>query len=77
MSSVEKGYSILRILATLAIIGLFIADYAFDVMAKSPPIWAYIIPGLLALGIESAALGRLIMQAVKGMAGISDEDPKI
>jgi len=73
MPNSKQGFSLLRGVAVVAVIGLFIADYVFDVMAKDVPAWAYIIPGLLALGIESAALGRLVIQAVKAFARISDE----
>lgn len=63
-----------RAIAIAAIIALFIADFAFDILAKPPPWWAYLVPGLLALGIEGPAVGRLLMQVVRAAARISHEE---
>lgn len=75
MPDAKQRFSMLRMVAVLAIIGLFIADYVFDIMAKAPPMWAYLVPGLLALGIEGAAVARLIMQVVKAIAHVPN-DPR-
>lgn len=63
-------FPVFRAVAVVAVMGLFAADYAFGVMAKPPPWWAYAVPGLLALGIEARAVGRLIMQLVRGVARV-------
>ncbi|WIY23361.1 hypothetical protein [Parasedimentitalea psychrophila] len=69
-----KGFPWVRAIAIAAIIALFVADYAFNILAKPPPWWAYLVPGLLALGIEGPAVGRLLMQVVRGTARISQEE---
>ncbi|EBA11800.1 hypothetical protein [Roseobacter sp. CCS2] len=66
----------IRAISLLAVVGLFIADFGFDAMAKNPPVWAYAIPGLLALGIEVKALQRLAVQALQAFARIPSEDDK-
>ena len=60
----------IRLIAIATTIGLFVADYGFGALAKDPPVWAYTIPGLLALGIEATALQRLVVQALKVFARI-------
>ena len=30
----------LRLICVLAVLGLFIADFGFGIMAKQPPVWA-------------------------------------
>lgn len=69
-----KGFPWIRAIAIAAIITLFVADYAVNILAKAPPWWAYLVPGLLALGIEGPAVGRLLMQVVRGAARISQEE---
>ena len=76
MSEVDKKIRFVQIIALLFVCGLFAADYGFDAMAKPPPKWAYIVPGLLGLGLEPNALRRLIVQIVKAMAGVPPEDRK-
>ncbi|WP_299085097.1 hypothetical protein [uncultured Ruegeria sp.] len=72
-----RNFSWLRVVAVIAIIALFTADYAFDLMAKAPPWWAYAVCGLLALGIEEKAVGRLVMQIIRAVAKVpQDEDRK-
>lgn len=68
------GFPWIRAIAIAVIIALFIADFAFDILAKAPPWWAYLVPGLLALGIEGPAVARLLMQVVRGAARISQEE---
>lgn len=63
----------IRATAVVSVIALFVADFAFDIMAKSPPMWAYLVPGLLALGIEGQAVARLLMQVVRGLAGAAEK----
>lgn len=70
----NPGFPWVRVIAIAVIIALFIADFAFDILAKPPPWWAYLVPGLLALGIEGPAVGRLLMQVVRGAARISHEE---
>jgi len=67
-------FSWIRAVSVLSIIALFVADFAFDVMAKDPPLWAYLVPGLLALGIEAPAVGRLLMQLVRAAARVPYEE---
>jgi len=62
-----------RVAAFLAVAGLFVADFGFGAMAKEPPIWAYAVPGLLALGIEIKALQRLIIEALRALARVPSE----
>ena len=69
----ERGAA-LRWVAGIGCVALFVADYGLNVMAKPVPTWAYIIPGLLALGMEMNALRRLVLQAVRVMARIPPED---
>ena len=69
----NKPFPWVRVIAIAAIIALFVADYAVNILAKAPPWWAYLVPGLLALGIEGPAVGRLLMQLVRGAARISEE----
>ena len=69
-----KAFPWVRLLSIAAIIALFVADYAFNILAKTPPWWAYLVPGLLALGIEGPAVGRLLMSVVRGFARISQEE---
>lgn len=74
MPDTRKGAFWIRFTAIIATIGLFIADYGFNALAKDPPVWAYAIPGLLALGIEAGAIARLVMQAMRAMARIPLDD---
>lgn len=67
--------NLIRFISLLAVIALFVADYGFGVMAKSPPLWAYGAPSLLALGIEGPALARLVVQLLRASAGIQ-QPPK-
>jgi len=64
----------IRAISIIAVIALFVADFAFDIMAKKPPLWAYLVPGLLALGIEARAVGRLLMQVVRAAAKVPSEE---
>ncbi len=70
MSETEKTIGFVQIIALLCTIGLFIADFGLGVMAKAPPMWAYVVPGLLGLGVEFRALRRLLVQAVRAWAKI-------
>ena len=74
MSSTKRAFRTLQWVAMVCVIVLFILDYALDVMAKTPPWWAYAILGLLALGVEAPALRRLVVQAVKVAARIPLEE---
>ena len=65
---------LIRWAAGVGCVALFVADYGFNVMAKPVPPWAYIIPGLLAVGIEMNALRRLLLQAVRVMARIPPDE---
>ena len=65
-----------RFFAMAATVALFVADYAFNVMAKPPPLWAYLVPGLLALGVEGNALARLLMQMLRAAARIPPDQSK-
>ena len=64
----------MRFISMAAVVGLFVADYGFGVMAKAPPVWAYAAPGLLALGIEAPAVARLVMQALRAFAGVPPQN---
>ena len=66
----HRGGFWIRLISAVSVIGLFAADYGFGVMAKAPPVWAYALPGLLALGIEVRAVGRLVMQAMRAFVGL-------
>jgi hypothetical protein len=70
----KKSFPWVQALAIAAIIALFVADYAFNVLAKAPPWWAYVVPALLALGVEGPAVGRLLMQVVRGVARIPQQE---
>ncbi|WP_120636018.1 hypothetical protein [Ruegeria sp. EL01] len=72
----ERNVSWLRVIAVASVIALFVADYVFNLMAKAPPWWAYALPGLLALGIEGPAVGRLLIQIVRAAARVPQEDEK-
>jgi hypothetical protein len=74
MSDVEGKIRWIQVLSFVSVVALFIADYAFGIMAKEPPLWAYLVPGLLALGIEARAVGRMLMQIVRGVAKSNKED---
>ncbi|WP_434286321.1 hypothetical protein [Celeribacter sp. SCSIO 80788] len=74
MAEDSKKFGLVQVIAVLFVIGLFAADYGFDVMAKQPPWWAYVVPGLLALGLEVRALRRLVVQAVRVAAKLPPED---
>lgn len=73
MPDVTRSMFWLRLICVLAVLGLFIADFGFGIMAKQPPVWAYAIPGLLALGIEVQAVARLAMQALRAFARVPPE----
>lgn len=73
MSNIQKRFQWIRFLSFLFVAGLFIADVGFDALAKEVPVWAYAIPGLLALGIEAPAVARLAMQALRAFARIPPE----
>jgi len=62
-----------RLICVTALIALFVADFGFGIMAKPPPVWAYALPGLLALGIEVKAVARLAMEALRAFARIPPE----
>lgn len=64
----------IRLLAILACVALFVADYALDVMAKEPPFWAYGLPILLALGVEINAIRRLAVRAIEVLARLPKDD---
>ncbi|MFY0619128.1 hypothetical protein [Shimia sp.] len=72
----KTGVFWIRLISVVAVICLFVADFGFGIMAKSPPLWAYAIPGLLALGIEMPAVARLTMQALRAFARIPPDDAK-
>ena len=73
MSNIQKGFQWVRFLSFVFVAGLFVADIGFDALAKDVPVWAYAIPGLLALGIEAPAVARLAMQAIRAFARIPPE----
>ncbi len=74
MDEPSQKFPWFRLLAVVLIVALFTADYAFAIMAKAPPFWAYLVPALLALGIEGRAVGRLLMQVVRAMARVPQEE---
>ncbi|MBR9766750.1 MAG: hypothetical protein GYB53_25355 [Rhodobacteraceae bacterium] len=75
MAEAQRKLRLVQIIALLAVLALFAADYGFGVMAKDPPAWAYFVPGLLALGLEAEAVRRLLVQMIKSMARIPPNSP--
>ena len=73
MPDVIRSMFWFRLICVVAVLALFVADFGFGIMAKQPPVWAYAIPGLLALGIEIPALARLVMQALRAFARVPPE----
>ncbi|MCP5037740.1 MAG: hypothetical protein GY945_09100 [Rhodobacteraceae bacterium] len=65
----------MRVLFIFACAGLFVADYALDIMAKEPPFWTYGLTILLALGVEINPIRCLALRVVEVFARIpNDED---
>ncbi|MFV1591144.1 hypothetical protein VWZ88_01090 [Phaeobacter sp. JH20_36] len=77
MAELQQKFNWIRAVSIVSIIALFIADFAFNIMAKDPPLWAYVVPGLLALGVEANAVGRLLMQLVRAAARVPQEDKEL
>lgn len=64
--------SLLRWLAIITLLMLFVADYGFDVMAKPVPVHAYWALAAIALGIDVVALRTVLLR----LAGVKDYRPQ-
>lgn len=60
---------VIRVLAALALIALFVADYGVAAMAKPVPEWVYYLLGALVFGVSPQTVRGMIQSALARALG--------